>query len=418
MRATSPKATAQAFSIQSLKTNNVLVLLVKFTDNAEPFTPTVVQQVMVTNAGSVANYYSEVSFGQEQLNITVTPSWLQSGIAAPSTCDYSTISSKADAAYAAAYPSDKITYQNRFYVFPRLSACGWAGLAYVGFGLAYSNGYNALGVYGHELGHNFGLLHAGRLTCAGLSICTAGSVSEYGDSFDVMGNISTMHFNAAQKSILQWIPSTSVKTHTGGTATYTLSPIESGGGTSYAVKIPAAANRTYWVEFRQPIGFDGPALGAFAFPSNGAQIRVSSPFASSSGADDTQLLDMTPGTSSFTDATLLAGQSYIDSTYGITITVGSASPTSLGVTVAAGSVSQSSSTTTLASSPNPSNFGSTVTLTASVSGTAPTGSVNFKDGTTSISGCSAVALVGSGNIRTATCATSTMTATTHSITAS
>ena len=277
-----PKPKAQAFSIQSLTTNNVLVLLVKFTDNVEPFTPASVQQVMVTNAGSVANYYNEVSFGQEQLNVTVPASWVQSGIAAPSTCDYSTISSKADAAYAAAYPSDKTTYQNRFYVFPHLSACGWAGLAYVGFGLAYSNGYNTLGVYGHELGHNFGLLHAGKLTCTGVSMCSSGSVAEYGDPFDVMGNISGMHFNAAQKSILQWIPGTSVKTHTTGTATYTLSPIESGGGTSYAVKIPAAANRTYWVEYRQPIGFDGPGLGALAFTSNGAQIRVSSPFESSS----------------------------------------------------------------------------------------------------------------------------------------
>ncbi len=91
-------------------------------------------------------------------------------------------------------------------------------------------------------------------------MCASGAVSEYGDSFDVMGNISTMHFNAMQKSLLQWIPATSVKTHTSGTATYTLSPIESGGAASYAIKVPAAANRTYWVEYRQPIGFDGPGL--------------------------------------------------------------------------------------------------------------------------------------------------------------
>ncbi len=214
--APTPKAKAQAFTIQSLTTNKVLVLLVKFTGSVEPFTPAAVQQVMVTNPGSVANYYNEVSFGQEQLSITVTPSWLQLNMAPPATCAYSTISTQADAAYAAAFPADQTIYQNRFYVFPQLSACGWAGLAYVGFGIAYSNGYNALGVYGHELGHNFGLLHAGRLTCAGLSMCASGGVAEYGDSFDVMGNISTMHFNSTQKSLLQWIPSTSVKTHTDG----------------------------------------------------------------------------------------------------------------------------------------------------------------------------------------------------------
>jgi hypothetical protein len=43
--------------------------------------------------------------------------------------------------------------------------------------------------------------------------------------------------------------------------------------------------------------------------------------------------------------------------------------------------------------------------------------VNFKDGTTSIAGCTAVALNGSGNIRSATCATSSLTVGTHSISA-
>ncbi len=75
------------------------------------------------------------------------------------------------------------------------------------------------------------------------------------------------------------------------------------------------------------------------------------------------------------------------------------------------------STTTVASSLNPSTLGTNVTFTATVTGTAPTGSVNFKDGAASISGCSAVALAGSGNSRTATCSTSALTAATHSITA-
>ena len=67
------KASTQGFSIQSLTTNNVLVMLVKFTDSpaADAFTPAQVYQVMVTDAGSVAKYYSEVSFGQQALNITV-----------------------------------------------------------------------------------------------------------------------------------------------------------------------------------------------------------------------------------------------------------------------------------------------------------------------------------------------------------
>jgi hypothetical protein len=71
----------------------------------------------------------------------------------------------------------------------------------------------------------------------------------------------------------------------------------------------------------------------------------------------------------------------------------------------------------VASSLNPSTAGSSVTFTATVAGNSPTGSVNFKDGANSISGCSAVALAGSGNSKTAACSTSALTAATHSITA-
>ena len=130
-------------------------------------------------------------------------------------------------------------------------------------------------MYGHELGHNFGLWHAGSVNCGAQVLGGSCGVSEYGDPFDVMGNIRQMHFNAMQKSALNWIPSTSVKTHSSGTQTYQLSPLESGGQSTYAIKIPTSnAKRTYWVEFRQPIGFDSPLS---SLPNLGAQIRVGGP---------------------------------------------------------------------------------------------------------------------------------------------
>ncbi len=75
------------------------------------------------------------------------------------------------------------------------------------------------------------------------------------------------------------------------------------------------------------------------------------------------------------------------------------------------------STTTLASSLNPSTVGTPVTFTATVTGTDPTGSVAFTDGGNAIGGCSAVALTGSGNARTAACTTSALSQGTHSIVA-
>jgi hypothetical protein len=81
-------------------------------------------------------------------------------------------------------------------------------------------------------------------------------------------------------------------------------------------------------------------------------------------------------------------------------------------------VNQAATTTALASSPNPSVVGQAVTFTATVTATAPgsgtpTGTVNFKDGATTITGCGAQAL----SAGVATCTTSTLSKTTHSVTA-
>lgn len=71
-------------------------------------------------------------------------------------------------------------------------------------------------------------------------------------------------------------------------------------------------------------------------------------------------------------------------------------------------------TVALATNNNPSIYGQSVTLTATVSGGVnPTGTINFLDGTSSISGCSAVSLSGTA----ATCTTSALSAGSHSITA-
>src|SRR5205085_2881824 len=218
-----------------------------------------------------------------------------------------------------------------------------------------------------------------------------------------------------QKSRLGWIPGSSVATHSAGSVNYTIAPLESAGGAVYAVKIPTTnSSRTYWLEYRQPIGFDAPLS---AYPTNGVQIRVANPFEWASGSDDTEILDMTPGSGGgLGDSALLVGQQFLDSTYGVNIIVTGASASALTVSVTTGG--GAATTTTLASSANPAIVASTVTFTATISGNNPTGSVNFTDGGTSIAGCGAVAVSGSGNTRTAACSTGTLTAAAHSIVAS
>ncbi len=82
--------------------------------------------------------------------------------------------------------------------------------------------------------------------------------------------------------------------------------------------------------------------------------------------------------------------------------------------LAAFALSQNPSTTTLSGSANPGTLGTTVVLTAIVSGTAPTGSVAFTEAGVAVAGCAAVALSGS----TATCNASTLSVGAHSIIAS
>jgi hypothetical protein len=75
-------------------------------------------------------------------------------------------------------------------------------------------------------------------------------------------------------------------------------------------------------------------------------------------------------------------------------------------------------TTAVVTSQTPQLKGQPVIFTATVTGTAaPTGTVTFKDGASTITGCSASVLSGGGNSPTATCGTSSLSVGSHSITA-
>lgn len=419
-REATPRADVKAASI-----HRVLVVMANFSNTAAPaYTASQAQQIMTTNASSVAAYYNEASYGQHQLNVTVTSSWLTLAYAQPSSCIDGNLNAFTTAANNAASAAGYAVsnYEYVVYLFPSTPSCGWSGLAYVGSPkYAYIDGPGAFAtqVIAHEMGHNFGLLHAGSLRCSGAVIGGICSAAEYGDPYSTMGNQHAGHFNAVQKSLLGWIGASTVQTHVSGTATYTLSPIETAGGALYAVKIPTpSSSRTYWLEYRQPIGFDAWS----GWISNGVQIRVESPFETYCGgcsnwSDDTELLDSTPGTSSYTDAAFPVGSSFSDPNYPITVSVTSATPTALTVQVTT-PVTATSTTTSLSASPNPAAAGTAVTFTARVTGSSPTGTVAFSDNGATISGCSAVALSGSGNTRTAQCSTRALTVGTHSIGAS
>ena len=418
----------------AVKTTSYMVFPVKFPNEtsgttftypADPFTVASITTSVfgASPTKSVAEYYKEVSFGAQLLNGVVANAagaWLLANVPRPTLCGSSDLNAVLNAiqtsgnAAAVAAGFTPGNYAGHFYVANALP-CGWSGLGYIGIPLGFSKGTASLLVVGHEMGHNFGLLHAGSVNCGVNVIAASGcSVAEYGDPYVMMGNQRAGHFNANQKNILGYIPG-GVSTHSSGTATYTLGPIESPGQPKYAVQVPTSnAKRTYWVEFRQSIGFDAGFPNITAL---GAQLRLGGgTFETSSGSDDTQYLDLSPN-GNFTDTALLAGQTFSDSSTGISIQVVNATSSAIDVKVTAPGGGPAATTTTLASSANPSTQGQSVTFTASVTGTSPTGSVTLKDGGTVISGCSVVALTGSGNTRTAPCATAALGPGVHSITA-
>jgi hypothetical protein len=207
---------------------------------------------------------------------------------------------------------------------------GWAGLAYVGSAGAWLRNSFGTGVAGHELGHNFGLHHAGFWDTSGQSIIGPGTHVEYGDSFDTMGSASAgnNHFNARYKSYLNWLqPSETLTVSSSGI--YRIyahdQPLTPG---ARGLRIVRNSTTNYWVEFRQK-------FTANRWLMNGAGLRFAG-----NGNQRSVLLDTTVGSSSGrTDSALVIGRTYADPEAGLYITPmgkGGTTPESLDVMVQLG----------------------------------------------------------------------------------
>src|SRR5947208_4691198 len=125
--------------------------------------------------------------------------------------------------------------------------CGWEGLADQRgppFRI-WNNGKNERKVYAHELGHSFGLVHAGLVGRPG----AGQKIYEYSDLYSVMGSQILSDFNSVQKAKLGWILPGEIQTFNatsgaaGSTATYTINALERPGGALYAVRVDRKSTR-------------------------------------------------------------------------------------------------------------------------------------------------------------------------------
>ncbi len=195
---------------------------------------------------------------------------------------------------------------------------GFGGVAYVGArGAWLANGQWNLGVCSHEVGHNFGLNHAGFWDTDDGTTIGSGSAVEYGNPFDQMGGASSStdaHFGARQKNYLDWLVDADVvKITTNGTTTTRIRAFDkstAAGDKAIAVDRSGTGN-DYWIEYRQTYTDtnkwmkDGVLL-------NWGDVNINNM--------KPVLLDWTPGTSSKDDCPVLIGRTFSDSTAGIHIT--------------------------------------------------------------------------------------------------
>lgn len=267
-------------------------------------------------------FYDKNSYGKTSLRATVTPV-----VRMPNTQSYYAQLNddevmKTDARNAA---RQKGFETNNFdldivgfsasYSFP------FAGRSLTGAKGILMNGAFYLSEVAHEIGHNYGLMHANLWRTNDGSIIGAGEDKEYFDCYDTMAATvycridANSHFNARYKLLLNWLTDSEAQTITSN-GTYTLYPQDlypqdSSSSRVRLLKIPINSAKNYWVEFRQSRTDNQYAM-------NGALIRWDYP---DENSRQTELLDMNPATATVDDAPLTVGNQFYDSDNGIIIRV-------------------------------------------------------------------------------------------------
>ena len=384
---------------------SVLVILVNFQDDTiEPYTLADAQSMYL---GTVNNFIQENSYGQTSVTGDVV-GWFTIPLSI-TTCNTSQIATYAQQAATAA-GVNLSNYARYVYAFPTDSACGgWAGSSTVGGNpsqtwINWSNPGTQL--IDHELGHAFGLWHSHALDCGTTTVCSSGTVDEYGDNMDTMGYPQgpSPHYNSFQKERLGWLnygASPSIQT-VSSSGTYTIYPYELAGPGPKALKVLQSTNPTtgaktwYYLESRQAVGFDA-FLTDGTCPQCYTQNQTTGilfRLGTDGDSNSSLLLSMTPANPApgWFDDSLVVGQSYQDSTAGVTFTPTAVSSTSATVqitmsngpvcTPANPSVTVSPSQSGYVTSGTPVSFAATITdkdssscapATFNLSGTLPSG---------------------------------------------
>jgi Peptidase M66 len=163
--------------------SSVRVLVVKVTWGPQPFTDNDVDAAMQT----ATQFYTTASYGKVALTYSQTP-WITSLSGPPACSNASDVAALIPqlTALAANAGYSGSTDDRTIFLLPSAS-CGFLGITQSG-GIVL-NGTIEAGAVIHELGHTFGMGHAGAFACrytpSNKRFCTS---DPYGDLWDVMGS--------------------------------------------------------------------------------------------------------------------------------------------------------------------------------------------------------------------------------------
>jgi hypothetical protein len=322
----------EALSPWTQGAKSVLFIRLDFPDKPGEPVDSSSQPLTVSRAENLINnqvspFYVSNSLGQTSLQPTVTP---VVRMPQPQTFyfnNFGTLRTDAENASRSA-GFDPNNFNLELFAMSYNPGFGYGGIAFVGARGAALNGFFDLRVTAHELGHNYGLLHANLWRTTDSSTIGPGSNVEYGNWFDVMGGgfDSRAHFTAPYKKRLDWLTDADVQLISqDGVYRVFAHDVPNAGGVR-ALKIRKNTDKNYWIEFRQlytdtPTGMNGAIIN---WDYRSRDFR------------ETEILDMTPATTSVWDAPLQIGDVFNDTENRIRITVlgkGNTTPESLDVKV-------------------------------------------------------------------------------------